>query len=339
LIGRTQSIGVKKRRSQLVTKMSFLPKNFWSKRRIGWCFCVTLVVLLFIIVISIEVPKSEKKGKHHQILQGFAKDFNITWAPDHTALLDNDQILELKLDNTSGSAFRSINQFLFGNITMQIKLVPNNSAGTVTAYYLSSPWTQPIDTHDELDFEFLGNLSGQPYILQTNVFANGTGDREQRLFLWFDPTTDFHTYGILWNHRQIVFLVDNVPIRLFTNNEVLGLAYPDHQPMNIYSSLWNGEQWATQGGRIKIDWAAAPFIATYTNYNLDACVAEDANAPCASFAANNWWDGGAYQILSADQIDKLRWVEQNYMVYDYCTDTKRYNVTPVECAQNSGGLA
>jgi xyloglucan:xyloglucosyl transferase len=190
-----------------------------------------------------------------------------------------------------------------------------------------------------LDFEFLGNLSGQPYILQTNVFANGTGDREQRLFLWFDPTTDFHTYGILWNHRQIVFLVDNVPIRLFTNNEVLGLAYPDHQPMNIYSSLWNGDQWATQGGRIKIDWAAAPFIATYTNYNLDACVAEDANAPCASFAANNWWDGGVYQILSADQINKLRWVEQNYMVYDYCTDTKRYNVTPVECAQNSGGLA
>lgn len=135
------------------------------------------------------------------------------------------------------------------------------------------------------------------------------------------------------------FSVDNVPIRLFTNNEVLGLAYPDHQPMNIYSSLWNGDQWATQGGRVKIDWAAAPFIATYTNYNLDACMAEDANAPCASFAANNWWDGGAYQILSADQINKLRWVEQNYMVYDYCTDTKRYNVTPIECAQNSGGLA
>jgi len=311
----------------------------WSKKGIGKCLCVSLIILLllvFIIVISIEVP-AEKRRKHQSTTPPFFKDFNITWAPDHTQLLDNGEVFELKLDNTSGSAFQSINQFLFGNITMQIKLVPNNSAGTVTAYYLSSPWTHP-DTHDELDFEFLGNLSGQPYILQTNVFANGTGGREQRIFLWFDPTADFHSYGILWNHRQIVFSVDNLPIRLFTNNEYLGMAYPDHQPMTIFSSLWNGDQWATQGGRIKIDWAAAPFVASYTNYNLDACVAENANASCATFNANNWWDGAAYQMLSSDQLGKLRWVEQNYMVYDYCSDTKRYPVTPVECAQNSGGI-
>jgi hypothetical protein len=116
---------VKKRSSPLVTKMSFLPRNFWSKRRIGWCFCVTLVVLLFIIVISIEVPKSEKAGKHHQILQGFAKDFNITWAPDHTELLDNDQILELKLDNTSGttsSCFCSMLEFIGPNQYNSLKL-------------------------------------------------------------------------------------------------------------------------------------------------------------------------------------------------------------------------
>jgi len=67
-------------------------------------------------------------------------------------------------------------------------------------------------------------------------------------------------------------------------------------------------------------------------------VAENANASCATFYANNWWDGAAYQMLSSDQLGKLRWVEQNYMVYDYCSDTKRYLVTPVECAQNSGGI-
>lgn len=58
--------------------------------------------------------------------------------------------------------------------------------------------------HDELDFEFLGNISGEPYLVQTNVYVNGSGNREQRHTLWFDPTTDFHTYSFFWNHRSIV---------------------------------------------------------------------------------------------------------------------------------------
>ena len=59
-------------------------------------------------------------------------------------------------------------------------------------------------TRDELDFEFLGNLTGQPYLIQTNVYKNGVGNREMRHMLWFNPTEDFHTYFVLWNNHQIV---------------------------------------------------------------------------------------------------------------------------------------
>jgi len=37
----------------------------------------------------------------------------------------------------AGSGFKSNNMYLFGSIKMDIKLVPADSAGTVTAYYVS----------------------------------------------------------------------------------------------------------------------------------------------------------------------------------------------------------
>ena len=49
---------------------------------------------------------------------------------------------------------------------------------------------------DELDFEFLGNKTGEPYLIQTNVYKNETRGCKMRHMLWFDPTEDYHTYSI-----------------------------------------------------------------------------------------------------------------------------------------------
>ncbi|KAL8538092.1 hypothetical protein ACS0TY_000154 [Phlomoides rotata] len=58
-------------------------------------------------------------------------------------------------------------------------------------------------------------------------------------------------------------LVDETPVRVHSNVEHKGIPFPKDQAMSVYSSIWNADDWATQGGRVETDWSHTPFITSY----------------------------------------------------------------------------
>ncbi|MQL70982.1 hypothetical protein Taro_003300 [Colocasia esculenta] len=262
----------------------------------------------------------------------FYKATVFNWGSENGAIYNNGNDLSLSLNNISGCGIQTKKQFMFGSMEMHIKLVPGNSAGTVTAYYMSSTG----DKHDEIDFEFLGNLSGQPYVIHTNVYTQGVGNREQQFYPWFDPTADYHNYTIHWNPTHIVWYVDGLPIRVFRNYESIGIPYPNKQAMRTYSSIWNADNWATRGGLVKIDWNSAPFVARYRQFRPRCCkwMGQRSIYQCAAETPGNWWTSPAYSRLSYAEAGQMDWVRNNYMIYDYCKDTARFaRQMPPECSQ------
>ncbi|XP_051152061.1 xyloglucan endotransglucosylase/hydrolase protein 24-like [Andrographis paniculata] len=255
----------------------------------------------------------------------FNTDVSISWGGGRAKIEPGGQVLTLTLDQFSGSGFESKNSYLYARFDMQLKLVPGNSAGTVTTFFLTSQGPG----HDEIDFEFLGNSSGQPYTVHTNIYVQGVGNREQQFRLWFNPTESFHTYTILWNPQRIMYMVDNIPIRVFNNNANQGIPFPTKQPMKMLASLWNADDWATQGGRVKTDWTMAPFTATYRNYNAQGCVVNGTWNSCGGNMNSMPWQT---QGLDSNGRNRIRWVQEKYMIYNYCTDYKRFpQGLPKEC--------
>ncbi|KAL6204874.1 hypothetical protein ACLB2K_022141 [Fragaria x ananassa] len=173
--------------------------------------------------------------------------------------------------------------------------------------------------HDEIDIEFLGTTPDKPYVLQTNVWTKGSGDgnrligREHRFHLWFDPTHDYHNYAILYNPTEIIFMVDDVPIRRYPRKS--DATFP-LRPMWVYGSIWDASSWATENGKYKADYNYQPFIGRYKDFKLGL----------GSAASPSGTTG-----MSRQQYTAMDWVQRNYKVYDYCTDSKRDHSQTPEC--------
>ncbi|KAK9755572.1 hypothetical protein RND81_01G035500 [Saponaria officinalis] len=255
----------------------------------------------------------------------FSRGFRNLWGPQHQSV--DQHALTIWLDRTSGSGFKSVRPFRSGYFGTSIKLQPGYTAGVITAFYLSNSEAHP-GYHDEVDMEFLGTTFGKPYVLQTNVYIRGSGDgkiigREMKFHLWFDPTKGFHHYAIFWSPKEIIFLVDDVPIRRYPRKS--DATFP-LRPMWVYGSIWDASSWATEDGKYKADYRYQPFVAKYTNFKVGGC---SAYAPprCRPVSASPYRSGG----LTRKQYFTMRWVQKHYLTYNYCKDNKRdHSLTP-EC--------
>lgn len=128
--------------------------------------------------------------------------------------------------------------------------------------------------------------------------------------------------------------MDEIPIRLFENKEKIGLEYPKTQAMGIYGSIWNADDWATQGGRVKTNWSHSPFISAFRSFEIDACEltpeTNDMGVKCGK-SGQFWWDKPGMNKLNKHQRQQLKWVRTKHLVYDYCEDTGRFSKLPGEC--------
>ncbi|CAH9133002.1 unnamed protein product [Cuscuta epithymum] len=261
--------------------------------------------------------------------EGFStlfSEFNIQRSQD-------DKIARLILNRLSGSGIISTEYYSHGFFSAGIKLPSECTAGIVVAFYTSN-----VDTfeknHDELDIEFLGNIRGKPWRFQTNMYGNGSVSRgrEERYRLWFDPTKDVHHYSILWTPINIIFYVDEIPIREVRRHAAMGGDFPS-KPMSLYVTIWDASTWATNGGRNKVDYKYEPFVAEFRDIVLHGCVVD----PIEQIPSTNCTLRHAalmaqpYATLTAHQHHSMKWFREKYMYYSYCYDVVRYAVPPPEC--------
>lgn len=246
----------------------------------------------------------------------------------------NGRSVRLLLNRFTGSGFISSKMYKYGFFSANIKLPGEYTAGLCVAFYTSNADVFE-KSHDELDFEFLGNIEGKPWRFQTNLYGNGSTNhgREERYRLWFDPSKEFHRYSILWTQNYTIFFIDGVPIREVVRTEAMGSEYPS-KPMSLYATIWDASNWATSGGKYKVNYRYAPFVSEYKDLVLEGCPVDPIQQlplPSNCYESNARLQTADYAVITAKQRHAMRKFRLRFMYYSYCYDRIRYPVPPPEC--------
>lgn len=131
------------------------------------------------------------------------------------------------------------------------------------------------------------------------------------------------------------FYIDEIPIREVQKSEEMGADYPS-KPMSLYTTIWDASDWATSGGKYKVNYKYAPFVSEFKDLVLDGCSVDPIQAVAAAgtgacFERHAELEARDYATITPARRRAMRRFRERYMYYSYCYDTLRYPVPPPEC--------
>ncbi|KAK4750315.1 hypothetical protein SAY87_027764 [Trapa incisa] len=261
----------------------------------------------------------------------FDEGYTHLFGDDNLVVYRDGKSVLLSLDERTGSGFVSQDIYLHGFFSASIKLPADYTAGVVVAFYMSNG-DMFEKNHDEIDFEFLGNIRGKEWRIQTNVYGNGSTSvgREERYGLWFDPSDDYHQYSILWTDSLILFYIDGLPIREVKRMKAMRRAFFPSKPMSLYATIWDGSDWATNGGKYRVNYKYSPYIVQFTDLVLRGCAVDPIEK--VSSVCEDAYPAG----LTEDERITMGSMRKKHMTYSYCYDRTRYRIPPAECVISPG---
>ncbi|RWW57650.1 hypothetical protein BHE74_00035597 [Ensete ventricosum] len=111
----------------------------------------------------------------------------------------------------------------------------------------------------------------------------------------------------------------------------IGGCFPS-KPMTLYATIWDGSTWATSGGRYKVNYKYAPYVAEFEDLIIGGCAvnpmdhSSDCEKPDAAIS-----DPLTVSLEQRALMDRFR---RKHMTYNYCYDRQRYPIPPPECNMN-----
>lgn len=105
------------------------------------------------------------------------------------------------------------------------------------------------------------------------------------------------------------------------------------KPMSLYATIWDGSNWATLGGRYKVNYKYAPFVAEFADLVLHGCAVD----PMDHLSTCDKLESDRYNTItiSAEQRQAMDEFRQKYIIYSYCYDRERYATPTAECTVDS----